>query len=275
MENTMVGNRIKGAARLLLLPAIAVLLLLSPGTSLAREGKFLWQSRDQFVAIEKQDGAGTAEANDHPAKLSADRLRSMLASLGITEPGKDKPLPVFNEPEREKLVELLREGLSQAGPGEDVTFAVIGQFPALMGLVRERKVTTGRVFYRKGELNIIFGMVHRDFSENEDRRLAPFVPGSRTRPAELGGKISASEGAVAFTMKRDDWPVFSAASHAPAPEMSEEGAGPATKQEHEPARADKPATVEERLMLLNSLRDKKLITDEEYRTKRQKILDEL
>ena len=292
MKNTTVGKWIKGAALLLLLPAIAVLLLLSPGTSLAREGKFLWQSRDQFVAIEKQDGAGTAEANDHPAKLSADRLRSMLASLEITETGKDKPLPVFNEPEREKLVELLREGLSQAGPGEDVTFAVIGQFPALMGLVRERKVTTGRVFYRNGELNIIFGMVHRDFSENEDRRLAPFVPGSRTRPAELGGKISAAAGEPGSTMKREDWIVFSSASIGTSPGMPGESATPAMKpeqaerrppetdttrkQESKPAEPGKQGrTVEERLMLLNDLKNKKLITDEEYRAKRQEILNEL
>lgn len=296
METSADRKKGKGAERLiaflpLLMLAIAGLLIVSPCTALAAGGKTIWQSRDQFVAIEKQDGEG-ATANNHPAKLSADQLRSMLESLETTETGKNKPLPVFNEPEREILVEMLREGLSLAGPKEDVTFAVIGQFPALMGLARERKVTTGRVFYREGELNIIFGMVHQDFKDNEDRRLAPFVPGSRTRSAELGGRISASAEQLYFTMKRGDWLVFSPASIGSSPGMSGESATPAVKpeqagrrppetditrkQESKPVKPDKQGkTVEERLMLLNELRNKKLITEEEYRAKRLEILNEL
>ncbi len=296
METSADRKRRKGAEwltafLLLLMLAIAGLLIVSPCTALAAGGKIIWQSRDQFVAIVKQDGDGTA-ANDHPGKLSADQLRSMLESLETTETDKNKPLPVFNEPEREILVEMLREGLSQAGPKEDVTFAVIGQFPVLMGLARERKVTTGRVFYRGGELNIIFGMVHRDFKENEDRRLAPFVPGSRTRTAELGGRISASAGQLDITMKRGDWVEFSTASIGSSPSMSGESATPAVKpeqagrrqsetdttrkQEIKPAKPDKQGrTVEERLMLLNELRNKQLITEEEYRAKRLEILNEL
>jgi hypothetical protein len=271
--------------------AIAGLLIVSPGTALAGRDKIIWQSREQFVAIEKQDGAGTA-ANDHPAKLSSDQLRSMLESPETTDTDKNKPLPVFNEPEREILVEMLRDGLSLAGPKEDVTFAVIGQFPALMGLARERKVTTGRVFYRGGELNIIFGMLHRDFKDNEDRRLVPFVPGSRARPAELGGRISAAANLLDFSMKRGDWIVFSPASIGAAPGMPGESATPAMKpeqaerrppetdtsrkQESKPVKSDRRVrTVEERLMLLIELRNKKLITEEEYRTKRLEILNEL
>jgi len=293
MEKSAHRKRGKGAPAFLrfFMLAIAGLLIVSSGTALAGRDKTIWQSRDQFVAIEKQDGEGTA-ANDHPAKLSAEQLRSMLESLEITETDKNKVLPVFNEPEREILVEMLREGLSLAGPKEDVTFAVIGQFPTLFGLARERKVTTGRVFYRGGELNIIFGMVHRDFRDNEDRRLAPFVPGSRTRPAELGGRISASAGEPGSTMKRGDWIVLSPASIGSSPGMPGESATPAMKpeqaerrppetgttrkQESKPAKPDKQGrTVEERLMLLNDLRNKKLITEEEYRSKRLEILNEL
>ena len=48
------------------------------------------------------------------------------------------------------------------------------------------------------------------------------------------------------------------------------------KQESKPAEPGKQGrTVEERLMLLNDLKNKKLITDEEYRAKRQEILNEL
>ena len=52
--------------------------------------------------------------------------------------------------------------LSQAGPNEDVTFVVVGQRKAVYGLAKQRKVTTGRVFYREGKLNIIFGKMIDD-----------------------------------------------------------------------------------------------------------------
>jgi len=262
------------------------LLLASPRGAVAGGGKFLWQSREQFVAIEKPDGDGAeAIANDHPAALPADQLRGMLDALKTVEPGKEQPLPVFNEQEREILVEFIREGLSLAGPHEDVTFAVIGQFPTLLGFAKERKVTTGRVFFQRGELNLIFGMVHRDVKDNEDRRLSPFSPGSRSRPADLAGRIEASQ-QHAFIMKRGDWLVFSPAgmdqrtgTPAKKPAQVEQGlpaAEPSGKERGKPARVEKRGrSVEDRLRLLNELRDKKLITEEEYRVKRLDILNEL
>ena len=277
------GRRRLAACLPLFVLAAAALLVVSPGTARAGGGKVLWHSRDQFVAIERQDDAGEkTPANDHPAQLSAEQLRSMLASPQIADGSAKGPLPVFNEPEREVLVEFIREGLNLAGPGEDVTFAVTGQFRTLLGLVSESKVTTGRVYFQGGELNIIFGMVHRDFRENEDRRLAPFVPGSRNRPAELAGKITSLPGGHPFTMKRADWLAFSPAGQGRAPALPEKAAKPPQEQgsppqtDTQPGRGEKKGkTVTERLLLLNELRERKLISDEEYRAKRLEILNEL
>jgi hypothetical protein len=275
---------------LLLIQLTLVLLLATAGeTQAAGETRYLWQSRDQFVAIQQQDSNGAAvSANDQPAMFSSDQLRAMLNELQFVEAGKEKPLPVFNEPEREILVELLREGLSTAGPQEDVTFAVIGQFPTLFGLAKERKVTTGRVFSAQGKLNIIFGIVHREINDKEDRRLAPFTPGSRSRTAKLEGRLSIPADERAAAMKRADWLTLSPKSMPAVPSKpvvsplmtdQPEPQPPTTNRRDGMNRQATPTkqgkSAGERIKILNELKDEKLITDDEYRSKRLEILNEL
>ena len=276
-----VTSKLSTIVVLLLLLFTLGLLLTTHGEALAAGGtRYLWQSRDQFVAIQEQDGDDSAvAANDHPATFSSDQLRGMLNGLQFMEAGKDKPLPVFNEPEREILVELLREGLRTAGPREDVTFAVIGQFPTLFGLAKERRVTTGRIFSAEGKLNIIFGIVHREVNDREDRRLAPFTPGSRSRTAKLDGNLFTPADEQTVTMRRADWITISPKSMPAAPLRPVVSPRPteplpsSPKEQAPPTKQGKSAG--ERLKVLNELRDEKLITEDEYRSKRLEILNDL
>jgi hypothetical protein len=291
MEKT--ANRFRKWAPIWFMMALMVTAAGVAGCAAMRTGqggdtiaKTLWQSRDQYVAIEKQDrSAGvTATANAHPADISVDRLRSALASMEVRLPGKDKKVPLFYDPELKILSENIRAGLASAAPDEDVTFAVIGHYPALLGILRERKVTTGRVFCRDGRLNIIFGDVLRDVREDEDRRLYPFLPGSRGAAAPGKWALTAKQEGEPFTMTRPDWVTFPLAGP-PAPI-----AAPAARQENDSTGAEnkeapavspeKPVapvkkSIEERLVILNELRNKNLITEEEYRQKRLGILNEL
>lgn len=246
-------------------------------------GRTIWQARDQYVKIEKQDRpAGvTVSANLHPADVPADRLRSMLESIEVRPQGENKGVRLFNEDELAILGENIHAGLAQAGPDQDVTFAVIGHYPTLMGLLKEPMVTTGRVFSRDGELDVIFGDVHRAVRENEDRRLYPFLPGSRGTAAAREWRLAAKPGGETSDQKRPDWITFSLAAP-PAPAVApplrestgtEQKAAPAVSPA-KPAPAGKKS-AEERLMILNELHNKKLITDEEYRAKRLEILNEL
>jgi hypothetical protein len=66
----------RGANRLcFFVTAALVLLALSPAAH-ASAARYLWQSRDQFVALERQDiaSSGAALPNDHPAEPALDRL---------------------------------------------------------------------------------------------------------------------------------------------------------------------------------------------------------
>ncbi len=293
----------------------------SPEASSANADRTIWHSREQNVRIVKQDSikGGTVLRNDHPIMLDPEQIRNALAALEVRLPGIDKPAPVFTGPELDTLGARLSEGLSQAGPDQDVTFVVVGQRKALFGLAKQRKVTTGRVFYREGKLNIIFGKmvedlkfegssIEHDYQAMNDYRLNALFPGSRAMPVSHSWKLEETPDMQFYEeggMMRRDWVVLDLASmsgrealgtkpaktgrtvsETPASVPLKESASQETGQVQAPVyqapvvtqvpqagRTSK--TVEERLLMLNDLKNKKLITEEEYKAKRASILNDL
>jgi hypothetical protein len=130
----------------------------------------LWQWQERYVRLAPQATAG-ASPNDHPVRFTPVQIGAMLSSLRVDKPGqkrvfvKDEAaelgVPIFSGQELEVLSDTLSRGLAQAGPRQDVVFLTVGNYDyAFGGVLKERQVNTGRVFYRDGELNIIFGAVH-------------------------------------------------------------------------------------------------------------------
>ncbi len=287
----------------------------SADPSSASAERTLWRSREQNVRIVKQDRpkGGMVLQNDHPIILEPGQIRSALSELEVKPTPSDKPIPVFTGPELDVLGKQLSEGLAQAGSDEDVTFAVIGQRRSLYGIAKRRMVTTGRVFYKDGKLNIIFGKVVEEIKDHIDSRLEPMTPGSRTRPVSHEWTLEDEPDMQLYAggdMIRSDWVVLDLASMAAhealgsKPEKSGKTASEAaatttervsvpqeTRQAQTPS-YQAPAyqaptvtqvpqtgkagkTIEERLLILNDLKNKKLITDEEYKAKRANILNDL
>ena len=266
----------------------------------------LWKGGEQYVAIEKQDRQqGVAvKANEHVTEISVDRLRAAFESMDFRLPGRDKSIALFNEDELRILSEYIAEGLALAGPDEDVTFVIIGNYVEALGILKKRMVTGGRVFFQDGQINIIFGDIHRVFTETmgrpEDRRIKPLMVGSRSGTVgEHEGTLLPKQGGEIFAKMREDWVMFPIRAPETSPPPQETAtpapgtkeAAPAPGQDSgAPAQAirtsapagygEKPApavkkSVEERLMILNELRNKKLINEEEYRVKRLDILNDL
>lgn len=245
----------------------------------ASDQRRLWQSRDQFVALESQDSSSSMKSapNQHPFDISSDRLTALLASLEVRTPDSKGIQPLFTTSALETLVPELQSGLSKAKPAEDVTFAVIGLHTALFGFAKTPKVTTGRMFVSDGRINIIFGMVQKDFSERDDRRLSPFTPGTRQSVASGDWTIMPQNGQD-MTLVRRDWVAFGQAwkptvtkAAAPAAQAEPSATIPA-RQIQQSSDNRKPA---DRLTTLNELKEKGLISEEEYRTKRLEILNAL
>jgi len=286
--NISIGATVQLCGMVLLLVALSLAGCASMKTGGADvgSGQTVWKVRDQFVDVVPQERGGgiPVAANDHPAMVSSAEIRGALASVVVVMPGKGAPAPLFSETELKVLEDAGVKALRQAGPNEDVTFAVFGYYSTLEGFLKETKVTTGRMFYQDGRLNLILGIVHRDVMDNEDRRLYPFVPGSRLKPSAIDGRIAAAAGGVPFTTKRPDWLVFSLSSDArpvteAAQPRTEPVVVPAIPPQKTPKSVDRPTkqpkSLEERLIILNGLKNKGLVTDDEYQKKRLEILNEL
>ena len=272
----------------------ALVLLIFSAPSYASDVRNLWQSRDQFVALERQNS--NVPLNDHPSVISPERLTAILASIELQSPESKKPELLFTAQSLDVLVPEMVVGFKKAAPGEDVTFAVIGLHTSLFGIAKSPKVTTGRVFYKGGRLNLIIGFAQKEFNEREDRRLSPFIPGSRQKSAE-GEWALLHSGQKGFELLRKDWVTFSdewqaAVVHAPVVEKIAPPAQapvPPVAERNVPTPTPVPVPVPvqplpqksetrkpaERLTTLNELKDKGLISEEEYRAKRGEILNGL
>jgi hypothetical protein len=104
---------------------------------------------------------------------------SLLGSLKKRIRGDEKPVAMFTDKELAILGDALSTGLAQAGPRQDITFVIVGIHRELIGFSHDRAFITGRVFVQDGKLNLIIGSLQEGYELNLDRRMFPFVLGSR------------------------------------------------------------------------------------------------
>ena len=124
--------------------------------------------------------------NIHPIKISPLKIEGAL-KLIITKYG-PKSEPLFQKEKYLPYSVAISEALEEAKPNQDVVFTIEGWYKKKT--LSENRVTSGRIFYNKNGLNIIFGSIMRkgNISEtdpmlssgvNPDLRKNPYVPGSR------------------------------------------------------------------------------------------------
>lgn len=323
-----------------ILAAVLALILSGCGATLMGGNKpeissVIWKHREQFVRIESQDrGNVTPPPNDHPASLSAEQIRNMLGSLDVQFEAKQKPAPVFTLKELEILADAISTGLTQAGPREDVTFAIAGIHRDLISFSKDRSISTYRVFMENGKFNLIIGTLHEEYIENTEWRMYPLIPGSRKytppnpRRRIVTWKIMPEAGLETKTIdgrERHDWLVLNTdpqlwksalAEKKEAKETAKEAFREASQVREESAQLEMqqqqmqkelqemkqtieqmkqtPATstpapvaapapaapagldkIEQRLQILQRLKEKGLINEQEFRAKKQEILDSI
>lgn len=239
----------------------------------------LWGRQDEFVRIEPQDDPD-APLNEHPVKLPPGRITAMLSALQVRFADQAEPMPLFSRQEVAVLAPALAEGLARAEPRQDVTFATIGSH-RINSVVGRLLVNTGRLFYRDGTLNILFGEVHGEFRKRNvygkrDEDYRPRRHASRTTPAKGGWRLEA-EGVARRRedgRERGDWLLievarFSAAADAPAAAAI----GDAVSQSRGAATVAQSRTIEERLAELKQLREQELIPEDLYAARVREIID--
>lgn len=254
--------------RLLFLGLPLVVLFAVPPASHAR---LLHESkRIALYSTEAEPG----NRNSHPITLEAGQLSAVLSRVRARSGETGEIIDLFPEKNRNASAERLAKALRSIDPDQElhlVSFRHIGTF-----FSGHRNASAARVFVEGGRLNLIFGRIDRFFSEfrDLDRPVPPM--GTRKRAASLKGRIIGTEG-VTFVDGRNDWVALDLVRTAPVPPASApaaKGTGQAP-QEQSPKAAIKPRgkSIEEKLQILKNLRDKDLITEQEYTDKRRQILD--
>jgi hypothetical protein len=188
-----------------------------------------------FVRIEQaEDGA---PANDQPVSFTARQIRAFLDELRRQRGAKDERM--FTEEETRNLSEPLAKALAKAGPTHDITFASTGKPGPRLNFFRHARLTTGRVFYRENQLNVIFGIVHGSFQGELSGSgvLMPRTPGSRNRVVDSNGYVVPGESLMYASVPRQDWIRVASLPASPettlargTPEPVVLTAGPATPQ---------------------------------------------
>jgi hypothetical protein len=223
--------------------------------------------------------------------------------------------PVFTAEQAKLLGQNLAKGLRSANPNQDIIFALQKSVDRFVILKPARYFVAGRAFNKDNKLNVIIGDYNRLREEAFEAAYDPtnvgilhykFDHGSRTkRSKEFDKTIMKVVGIVNKQIngsRRDDWLVIDVRTALAAldqmatmrknEEMARRreelreilGSEEAIRPSAPAAPAAAPAPVgrgiswqelEEGLTTLNRLREQGLITDEDYETKKQQMLDAL
>jgi putative oligomerization/nucleic acid binding protein len=170
------------------------------------EGRFSW------VRIETRESG--AAPNQHPFEVAPATLRAMLERVQLMVDA--KPEPLWSAKQLDEITVPLATALGRANAEQDVSFAVSDRF-GFFGPLAPRSVTAARVFHRDGQLQVITGLVRRDF-ESQFRGsglLIAFEPGQRAQPVERTTKLAVAQGDGSRV--RDDWIALSTSVVAAAP----------------------------------------------------------
>jgi len=274
--------RLLGTA-LCLLPSLALGFSLF-GKGKEEPGETLWRAGEhQYLRLVARE-EGAAAPNQHPVELSAAELYTVFIALQakqqggfLTFAGKE-PVTLLT-PEMAKTLSIqVSRGLARASAEQELIFVLVGLYKG--SLLRDRKATGGRVFYRDGHLHLLLGDVLRSVNygperdvrglETEiDRRRYPFHVGSRERDGAKGWDLLPAEGIGLHgdtAEPRGDWleinlpQALAALQPAPGEAVTAPVAIPAGAPAAAPA-DDLRAQQERRRMLLEMARMRKEIDE--------------
>lgn len=249
----------------------------------------------EFSAVRLAPREAGAPANQHPVTIEPERLRALLGVVEVMLAGGEYK-PLFTRSELEEMVPVLARALAAATPGDDLL--LLASARREQGILSIPVSATARLFVADQALHLIVQEARLDaLSSYRAMRVVPSF-GFGSRVSESATKLRAA----ASVARRGDWlalPLGAPAAAAPAPVVAPAAvAAPATPPAvpaaappvatvpppagapappPAPARSvpASPEDIERRLTTLKRLRDRGLISEEEYQAKRREILQQL
>ncbi|MEP7100017.1 MAG: SHOCT domain-containing protein [Burkholderiales bacterium] len=240
----------------------------------------------EFTTVALVPREAGSDANRQPLQLPPEGLRQQLALVQFTDRGGAQAL--FGADELAELAGPLAQALERAGPGDDVLLLSSSRREG--GILAAPTAVTARLFVQGEQLQLLVHDARYEFYDTyRGTNVTPhFTFGSRSAAGAVAVR------SVGASNVRADWlaiPVRGAAAAAsaavaPVPVLSVVApAGtvqPATTPQavapapapalRQPLDAAGTQDLERRLETLKRLREKNLITEDEYQQKRKEIL---
>lgn len=229
-------------------------------------------SRIALYSTEAEPG----NRNSHPITLAADQLSAALSRVRARSGETNEIIDLFPEKNREEAAKLLAKELRRIDPDQELHLVSFRKSGTIFS--GSRTASGARVFMENGQLNLIFGQIDLRYSEfrDPDRPVPPM--GSRQQAASLKGRLMPAEGST-FVDGRNDWVALDLVRNvSPPPAIAPAAKGWAPAPGGEPPKAaikPKERSIEEKFQVLKNLRDKDLITEQDYVDKKREILDSL
>lgn len=307
------------------LKIVLLVLLASTVSFQAQADEVLWQSgKNLYIKLTEQDKTAAGERpqpNDHPVELDRNQVTNALRLMQIWNENyirTNEAITVFSTQQARLLGEYIARGLRQAGPDEDIVFALVKKERGFLS-IETREYLAGRAFYVDGRLNIIIGDYAKPADRFKERMVQShgggdevqyyFTHGKRGKSSGFDERVIGKDG-IEARQGRSDWYRIDverasrtylaeqrereqgneggdAASVAATEAYQREAARLAKerremrlemarmRKELQQAKQGESLSIEERLQRLEELKDKGLITEQEYGQRRSAILDEL
>lgn len=258
---------------------------------------------------------GDTPPNQHPVSLSPQKISNALNLIKVWDRKlikKDELKTAFSPEQARILGQYLAEGLSRAQPDQDIIFSTPRREKKYV-VIQNLFYTTGRAFYADGMLNIIIGEFEKPPDRFKERAHQSsgisevkyfFDHGRRAKKSRFKMSIVGKPGLSNREVNgkvRKDWLVIDVeqasatylAENAPEEDEEEKAArleaarlakerremrlemARIRKEMEEANRGGETKSVEERLQMLEELKTKQLITEEEYQKKRREILGDI
>ena len=255
------------------------------GTSAVKvdAGQRIWRI-GEFTTVQLVPAEAGAAPNQHPARVTADALRWQFGGIRTTVDG--QMVPLFAADEVNDFAEALAQALATAGPGDDIVLVSASRRGA--SFLTAVTAVTARLFVQDGGLQIIVRDTRASFVKEYINSRAPLKFNYGSRASASGVALVDSSA----TSRRGDWLALGLSLPGAAPAVVAAPvvvaspvagvAAPTSPTTASPAAAAPPVVLEplqteaeHRLATLKRLRDRGLISEEEFQEKRKEVLKQL
>ena len=247
-----------------------------------------WEE-SEFVKLVARDGAAGI-VNNHPLKINPQTLTAILAEIKLlpkkTSDDDEMPQPLFSKSKAQSLGVKLSEAFRIAKPNQDIAFQIMSISSVVGKLITRPVYTVGRIFWRNKRLQIVFGSIQQGVAK---RRLLGQEAGI-INPPKIGGRdiiVDSDYKPALFPGSRyaetqsgtvrSNWLIINPRETLHSASQDEEKTEMQVQDTPKKQTSEKRTSdsVEARLRYLKSLRERNLISEENYQYKVRQIIDKL